>query len=352
MRSLIRGLGTSVATSALVALAACSAPSEEGIDSAESAATTGGNTKRECIRETGQEVGGDDARSPRAQIGAYWRANGGIRVLGFPLGPVTAGTSTTGEAISVQWFERARLEYHPSLARQNHPKYGNGVLEGLLGIEYLDKIGLTGPGRKPLFRCGVSSPRHAMDQTEFHRETGCTIFGLTTSPAEVTLSDAKPVVVDAQPNFLAYYREHGGLEHFGHPVSEMIDMNGTDADGCEVELQRARGRVDQLSDVCKVLAYDAQVKPYRLAPLSEVDPNAGFGDLNVAKPGTSRYVQYFERGRLEYQPANIKIDASTKRSYAGRTYYVGNANPADDYTVLLGLFGQELAPKGVARTCQ
>ena len=160
-------------------------------------------------------------------------------------------------------------------------------------------------------------------------------------------------MVDAQPNFLAYYRANGGLEHFGHPISEQIDMEGASAKDCQQELRIADGDVANVSETCKVLLSDPQVKPYRLAPLSEVEPDAGFGDVDVAVPNTVKYVQYFERGRLEYQPANIKWSErdvyGTKRSFDGRVYFVGARELEDDYTVQVGLFGVGLAPQGPAQ---
>lgn len=328
---------------------ACSAAPEEGVGSDTAAATTGAETRRECVAETGQAVGTDAPARERAEgeIAAYWRANGRVRVLGLPITPVLDGTDEQGKPMRAQWFERARLEFHPSLYDQHHPKFGNGVLEGRLGVEYMKKVGLADANGKPLFACGVTSPRHRADQTEFHTETGCTIFGLSTQPDEITLSDGRPVVVDAQPNFLDYYRRNGGLEHFGHPLSEQIDMEGVDADKCERELQQGRA-----SEGCLVLAHDPQVKPYRLVKASDVTPGAP-GDFMIAEPGSSKYVQYFERGRLEYQPANIEWSEhdvyGTKRTYAGRTYFVGAREPQDDYTVQLGLFGQGLAPHGDAK---
>ncbi|HKP53718.1 MAG TPA: CAP domain-containing protein [Chloroflexia bacterium] len=71
------------------------------------------------FRETGHSLSG-------AFLG-FWRANGSIRVLGFPISePVTINGFLT------QYFERARMEYHPEKAAA-----GYAVELGHLGKEYL-----------------------------------------------------------------------------------------------------------------------------------------------------------------------------------------------------------------------
>ena len=55
--------------------------------------------------ETGHNVG------PR--FGAYWQANGGLAQFGYPLTEVFTETLEDGNAYTVQYFERARLELHP-----------------------------------------------------------------------------------------------------------------------------------------------------------------------------------------------------------------------------------------------
>ena len=58
----------------------------------------------------------------------YWRQNGGLAVYGYPLTEAIQEKSLTdGKTYTVQYFERARLEYHP----ENRPPYD--VLLGQLG---------------------------------------------------------------------------------------------------------------------------------------------------------------------------------------------------------------------------
>ena len=53
---------------------------------------------------------------------AYWQTHGGLRIFGYPL-----SQEFTENGMTVQYFERARFEYHPS----NQPQYQ--ILLGLLG---------------------------------------------------------------------------------------------------------------------------------------------------------------------------------------------------------------------------
>jgi uncharacterized protein YkwD len=58
----------------------------------------------------------------------FWKANGGLRILGYP---ITEPYMENG--FLVQYFERARMEYHPEKADS-----GYGVELGLLGKRYLE----------------------------------------------------------------------------------------------------------------------------------------------------------------------------------------------------------------------
>ncbi len=59
----------------------------------------------------------------------YWKANGDIRVFGYPV-----SEATYQNGLLVQYFERARMEYHPETA-----KVGYSVELGLLGKDYLNQ---------------------------------------------------------------------------------------------------------------------------------------------------------------------------------------------------------------------
>ena len=63
----------------------------------------------------------------------YWQANGGLTRLGYPITePVLEQSPTDGQTYSVQYTERARLEFHPENAGTQYE-----ILLGLLGLDIL-----------------------------------------------------------------------------------------------------------------------------------------------------------------------------------------------------------------------
>jgi N-acetylmuramoyl-L-alanine amidase len=75
---------------------------------------------------------------------AFWEQHGGLPVFGYPLseeyrGPAIAGCGCRddGQPHVVQWFERARFEWHPGRAPERHD-----VLLGRVGAELAEKLGL------------------------------------------------------------------------------------------------------------------------------------------------------------------------------------------------------------------
>ncbi len=76
----------------------------------------------------------DDCIDPA--FAAYWRVNGGLPIFGYPIGPSGQTTPEGAETpITVQWFERNRLELHPS----NPAPYR--VQLGRIGAERLEQLG-------------------------------------------------------------------------------------------------------------------------------------------------------------------------------------------------------------------
>lgn len=74
----------------------------------------------------------------------FWRANGGLMVFGYPLseefrGPVIQGCGCRddGKPHVVQWFERARFEWHPGLRPEQFD-----VLLGRVGAELVERLGI------------------------------------------------------------------------------------------------------------------------------------------------------------------------------------------------------------------
>jgi peptidoglycan/xylan/chitin deacetylase (PgdA/CDA1 family) len=64
----------------------------------------------------------------------YWDSNGGLSVFGYPLSEeLTEANPADGKTYTVQYFERARFEYHPELAGTAYE-----VQLGLLGRQYAE----------------------------------------------------------------------------------------------------------------------------------------------------------------------------------------------------------------------
>jgi len=79
-----------------------------------------------CFPETGYCISG--------RIREYWEAQGGLRVFGYPIGPQTQAT-IEGKTLTLQNFERNRLELHPQNARPYD------VLLGRLGADRIAQSG-------------------------------------------------------------------------------------------------------------------------------------------------------------------------------------------------------------------
>jgi hypothetical protein len=112
----------------------------------------------------------------------YWRRNGQKLIFGYPI-----SAEIVEHGLVVQYFERARFEYHPA---------SNGVSgEVRLGRIGADLLAIQGlPGSVPDPGTGVT----------YFPETGHTLWGL----------------------FERYWKRHGGLDRFGYPLSEVVEENG------------------------------------------------------------------------------------------------------------------------------
>jgi hypothetical protein len=108
---------------------------------------------------------------------AYWIANGGLPLYGYPLTNERRETLADGKEYTVQYFERARFEYHPE---NTDPQYQ--VLLGQFGR-------LIRPADPPV------APLAGAD---YFTETGHNLRG----------------------RFADYWRANGGLAQFGYPISE------------------------------------------------------------------------------------------------------------------------------------
>jgi len=66
----------------------------------------------------------------------FFSSHGGVDVLGYPISEEMPDVLGDGAIHTVQYFQRARMEYHPELAGKS-----GEVSLGLLGDELLNKMG-------------------------------------------------------------------------------------------------------------------------------------------------------------------------------------------------------------------
>ena len=114
----------------------------------------------------------------------FYEIYGGLESLGRPITPII-----TVDGWQVQYFEKARLEYHP----ENEPAYQLTV--GWLG-DLLQR-------RQPPLPLS-SLPQADSRQSRYFAETGHTLSG----------------------DFLTYFDAHGGTVRFGLPISEPFILDG------------------------------------------------------------------------------------------------------------------------------
>ncbi len=136
----------------------------------------------------------------------YWRANGGLARFGYPrTEEFTETDPMVGMSYTVQYFERARFEYHPEFA----------------GTEFEVLIGHT--GRWALAQRGMEPWETATGPkagAQYFPETGHNLGG----------------------TFLRYWETNGGLMTFGYPITEeFLEENPEDGKTYIVQyFERAR----------------------------------------------------------------------------------------------------------------
>ncbi len=130
-----------------------------------------------CFRETGYCISG--------RIRDYWQRNGGLPVFGYPISNAQVETIEGSWTGSVQWFERDRLE--------DHQNEGLGVLAGRLGVTSLELQG------RPWESFPTLEPQQVPSICRYFVETKHSL---------------------CEP-FLSYWRNNGGLQRFGYPITEV-----------------------------------------------------------------------------------------------------------------------------------
>ncbi len=115
----------------------------------------------------------------------YFRNSGGLERFGYPITEAYADPSGRW----VQYFQKARLEWHPENADPNK------IVVGLLGEE-LNKKQVPIPASQ--------IPAAADPNCLYYSQTGHTVCN----------------------SFLKYFQAQGGVEVFGYPITEYIQENG------------------------------------------------------------------------------------------------------------------------------
>ena len=187
-------MGRSASGLALLALALWCALAPAAPAAAQGAPTAPPPPGARVFPETGHWLAGAFLRA--------WEAGGGLARFGYPISPPLADDGGR----TIQWTERARLEYHPALLA------GERVLLGLLGRE-----ATAGRASEPAFAPVADSGRAG---ARYFEPTGHTL---------------------AAP-FRARWEAGGGLAAFGYPISEpFAERNPDDGQDYTVQyFERAR----------------------------------------------------------------------------------------------------------------
>lgn len=137
----------------------------------------------------------------------YWRKNGGLARFGYPrTEEFTEFDPMVGQSYTVQYFERARFEYHPEFKGTQFE-----VLLGHIGKWALEQRDLD---------ASITAPHPPADGARYFPETGHNLTG----------------------TFLRYWEERGGLYSFGYPITEeLIEVSREDGHTYRVQyFERAR----------------------------------------------------------------------------------------------------------------
>jgi hypothetical protein len=110
----------------------------------------------------------------------YWDANGGVNILGFPITEEFDAASSDGKIYKQQYFERARLEYHP----ENRPPAD--VQVGLLGVWSAQEHGTARTAQAQSTPGGQFFPETGQSlltfRTWWNANGALTLFGFPISP--------------------------------------------------------------------------------------------------------------------------------------------------------------------------
>ncbi len=145
--------------------------------------------------EAGVTYFAETGHTLRGAFKSYWERYGGLEQFGYPLTEEYNGGVGSEGGMVVQYFERARMEYHPENVDTPYE-----VLLGLLGNE----VAASRRDEEP-FRY-ASRPTNQPGSVYF-RETGHTMAA----------------------EFVGYWSRSGGLPMYGYPISEAFyEVNQAD----------------------------------------------------------------------------------------------------------------------------
>jgi uncharacterized protein YkwD len=142
---------------------------------------------------------------------SFWKANGAVELYGYPLSePMTQG------GLLVQWFERARFEYHPELA-----KTGQAVQLSLLGKEALQKAGALALPIAPPPAQPRAEPAHSAPVTQVGL-TGMESYVLQKVNEQRAAAGLGQVTLNAQVTEVARARSNdmASRNYFSHTTPE------------------------------------------------------------------------------------------------------------------------------------
>jgi len=152
-----------------------------------------GNSDSTAPVNRGVQTFAETGKTVRGLFLDYWNSHGGLAQQGFPISEeIQEKSDTDGKIYTVQYFERAVMEYHPE-----NPAPNNVLLSLLGNFLYAQKY----PDGAPNQHASETNPH-------LFPETGKTVGGL----------------------FLDYWNSHGGLAQQGFPISDEF-MEKNDLDG-------------------------------------------------------------------------------------------------------------------------
>jgi sugar lactone lactonase YvrE len=277
-------------------------------------------TKNLYFEETGHNVD--------AGIYSYWQANGGLERFGYPIAePGQEVDPETGKVFLMQWFERARIEYHP----ENKAPYN--YLLGLLGNQ------IKKPNAKVEHSWRINAPRFAFGLATDRRDN---VYVTDLPNAQIVkynnagqkvgafgsrgagngqFQNLAEVATDASGNI--YAGEDAGPDGSGTPRVQKFDANGN------FQLSLGAGQLRSVGGI----AID------RSANIFVSDPDGG----RVYKFGSNGSLQKSwdtadDKGTRLKKPSGLAIDSAGNLYVADYELdiviqYSGNGDYQDELTV-------------------